>query len=73
LPAFSHSHVCLKNCLLCLDCVCLSFHTTAVKSPLVVTQMSPCFSLWVLVWGPSAFPFYVISQSHNSKFYFWAK
>ena len=57
LPAFSHSRVCLKNCLLCLDCVCLPFHTTAVKSPLVITQISPFFSLWVLVFRSLGIPF----------------
>ena len=36
----------------------LSFHTTAVKSVSVS---------WV--WGPWACPFYVVSQSHNKKFF----
>jgi len=57
LPAFLRSHVCLKNCLLCLNCVCSSIHTAAVKSPLVYTQMSPCFSLYVLVVRSLGIPF----------------
>ena len=55
LPALSHSHVHGDNCLLWVDCECLSggtrlssFHTTAAKSPLVLTHISPHFNLSVL-------------------------
>jgi len=69
LLSFSHSGVCLKNCLLCLDCVCLSFHTTAVRLPLVVTQISPCFSFWVLVFRSLGIPF-LCSHSPTKVNYF---
>ena len=65
-PALTHSQVHHNNCLLWVDCECLSgciclsllsLHTKVVKSTLVLTRMSPCFNLSVLGSRSLGMPF----------------
>ena len=80
LPALSHSHIHHDNCLLWVDRKCLSggtsllsFHTTAVKSPLVLTRKSPCFNLSVLGLRSLGMPFLCSLTVPQQKIFFWAK
>jgi hypothetical protein len=50
----------------------LSLHTTAVKSPLVLARMSPCFNLSVLGLRSLGIPF-LFSLSATTRNFFWAK
>jgi len=77
LPALSHSCVHRDNCLLWVDHECLSggtcllsFHTTAVKSPLVVTWMSPHFNLCVLGLRSLGIPFLCSLTIPQQKIFF---
>ena len=51
----------------------LSFHTTAVKSSLVLTRMSPRFSLIVLGLGSLGMPFLCSLTVPQQEIFFWAK
>jgi len=79
LLALSHSRVRRNNCLLWVDRECLSgtsllsFHTTAVKSPLVLTRMSPRFSLSVLSLRSLGMFFLCGLTVPQNKMFFWAK
>ena len=71
LPALSHSRVHRDNCLLRTSL--LSFHTTAVKSPLVLTRMTPHFTLSVLGLRSLGMPFLCSLTVPQQKIFFWAK
>ena len=80
LPALLHSRVHRDNCLLWVDCECLSggtsllsFQTTAVKSPLVLTRKSPRFSLSVLGLRSLGMPFLCSLTVPQQEIFFWAK
>ena len=80
LPALSHSCVHRDNCLLWVECECLSggthlssFHTTTVKSPLVLTRVSLCFSLSGLGLKSLGMPFLCSLNVPQQKIFFWAK
>ena len=80
LSALSRSCVHRDNCLLWVDCECLSggtsllsFHTTAIKSPLALTRMSPCFILSVLGLRSLGMPFLCSLTVPQQEIFFCAK
>ena len=76
LPALLHSHVHRDNCLLWVDCECLSWdtHLSCPSTPQLSSHpwsLLECHHVSVsvsLFWGPWACPFYVAWLSHNRKF-----
>ena len=75
LPALSHSQVHHNNCILWVDCECLS-RGTCLSCPSTPQLSSQPWSLFEChhisisvswVWGPWACPFYVASLFHNRK------